>query len=182
MSTIKKNSASSKVQNDVYAHAASTIKENVKAAGGKVDGVLRFSIQWNDIESDLNDLDAHCVEPKEGKHKGKHIYFKRRVSRVTLGNLDIDIVVPAQEAAAVENITYPNKKRLIKGKYIFYVHCYTSRRGKNGFRAEIECGGHIYQYNYADRIRDNQKVNVAMVYYDGDDFKIEHCLDPIKII
>lgn len=36
----------------------SDIRENVKMAGGKVDGVLRFSIQWNDEDYCPNDYDA----------------------------------------------------------------------------------------------------------------------------
>lgn len=47
-----------------------SMKERVKQAGGKVDGVLRFSIQWNEDGNSIIDLDAHCVEPN-----GTHIYY-----------------------------------------------------------------------------------------------------------
>lgn len=68
------------------------MKQNVKAAGGNVDGVLRFSIQWNERGKDNSDLDAHCIEPTKNE-----IYFgncrKPEMSKLG-GQLDIDITQP----------------------------------------------------------------------------------------
>ncbi len=74
----------------------SNIKENVKSAGGKVDGALRFSIQWNDGEHNASDYDAHCIEPG-----GNHINFGSKQNTRTTGNLDIDIMSPKLNVAAV---------------------------------------------------------------------------------
>ncbi len=162
--------------NNTNIYAASAVKENVQAAGGKVDGILRFSIQWNDIEKDRNDLDAHCIEPT-----GEEIYFKHKKSVVTSGYLDTDTMCPSIRVG-IENITYPQTDHMVKGNYEFFVNCYWYRKGKSGFRAEIECGNHIYQYNYTNEIIENENVKVASVYFDGYSFHIKHYLTPIHMI
>ena len=155
----------------------SDIRENVKSAGGRIDGVLRFSLQWNDVEKDDNDLDAHCREPKGGEH----IFFSNRFSSRTRGNLDIDIITPSQQCSgkpAVENITWPDKARMIPGEYVFSVHCYTCRGGKGGFRAEIEFDGQVYRFDYAKAMRQGQNVAVATVTLNADGkFTIKEHLD-----
>jgi len=141
----------------------SVIKRNVKSAGGKVDGVLRFSIQWNDDPTgwNKNDEDAHCIEPKGGTH----IYYGHKLSR-TGGNLDIDIINPSKGVPAVENITWPDLSRMPIGTYQFFVNTYTGRGGHGGFRAEIEYNGEIRQYNYTRDTRGGADVKVADVTLD----------------
>ncbi len=151
----------------------SQIRENVKNAGGKVDGVLRFSIQWNDKpgEYDANDEDAHCIEPDKN-----HIYFSNKWHPRTDGRLDVDIVHPNQGKAAVENITWPDIERMKEGEYSFYVNCFTSRGGKTGFRAEIEFDGNIYSFNYDKPLHQDQNVAVAKVTLKDGKFSIKELL------
>jgi len=135
-----------------------SMKENVKAAGGKVDGVLRFSIQWNDKNDNRDDLDAHCVEPDKNE-----IYFLSKCSRLTGGELDVDIIHPT--GVAVENIIYPSLSKMIDGTYRFYVHCFSSRGAKSGFKAEIEFDGQVYQFEYDKPLDYKEKIDVAKVLY-----------------
>lgn len=153
--------------------ADSDIRENVKAAGGKVDGVLRFSIQWNDVpgEWDENDEDAHCIEPNKN-----HIYFGNKWHPRTDGRLDVDITHPSRDKAAVENITWPDIKKMKEGEYSFYVNCFASRGGKTGFRAEIEFDGNIYSFNYDKPLHGHQNVAVAKVMLKDGKFSIKELL------
>lgn len=138
----------------------SDIRKNVKDAGGKVDGVLRFSIQWNDAQNDNSDLDAHCKEPNRGE-----IYFGNKIGR-TGGELDIDITQPMDQrpgVPSVENIVWSNYDRMVPGKYQFYVNQFAAR-GSKGFSAEIAFGGETYSFSYPHPVVGN--VYVAEVTMD----------------
>lgn len=149
----------------------SQIKQAVKTAGGAVNGVLRFSIMWAENDGDNSDLDAHCEEPKGGSH----IYYADTRSRVTKGNLDIDITNPVSQMpnGAVENITYPSLDKMIDGTYKFYVRQFSASNSK-GFKAEIEFDGEIYSYSYDRAVSGN--IQVAEVILQNGEFTINHKL------
>ena len=140
-----------------------SMKQHVKAAGGDVTGVLRFSIQWNDNADNHNDFDAHCIEPG-----GNRIYFGSRTNTVTTGKLDVDIQCPNREVA-VENITWTDINKMKEGTYVFSVHNYAHRGGTSGFTAEIEYNGQIYSYSYPKELKNHENVVVAEIKFSRKD-------------
>jgi hypothetical protein len=141
---------------------ADSMKQRVKAAGGNVEGVLRFSIQWG--PGDENDLDAHCIEPG----RDEIYYANKRVVHRSSGVLDVDIIHPlteTQDGIAVENITWSNLSKMPEGIYQLFVHCYSNRGGRDGFTAEVEFDSQIHQFAYAKELRQGEKVQVAEVSY-----------------
>lgn len=150
----------------------SSMKENVKSAGGNVEGVLRFSIQWNDgTEYNGNDFDAHCIEPDRTE-----IFYAHKRNQYTTGQLDIDIINPQRNKPAVENITWTEKSKMQSGIYKFFVNNFTNRGGRDGFKAEIEFNGQIYSFEYNKELRQKEDVQVAEVTLSNGVFSIKELL------
>ena len=151
----------------------STMKENVKMAGGNVEGVMRFSIQWNDGKfHDKNDLDAHCIEPNNNE-----IYFgnKGRV-HPSSGMLDVDIVNPKEMEPAVENIIWTDINKMPHGTYKMFVHQFSNRGGKEGFSAEVEFDGQVFAFSYPHELHQGAKVQVAEVTLGSNGFSIKELI------
>lgn len=143
----------------------SFIKDNVKAVGGKLTGVLRCSLQWNDDETKgIVDLDLHCQSPK------KHVYHGDKSDSLTSTWLDIDMINPTK--IGIENITVDTWK--IDGVYTFYVRNYSQHRNFKGFKAEIEVDGNTYNYFVNNSFLEN--TNIATVTVKNGFVSIEHHL------
>lgn len=135
-----------------------SIKERVKAAGGRVDGELRCSLSWYNYD----DLDIHIKEPG-----GKHIYYGNDRSPMTKGNLDVDMNAGGRRSRdPVENITWPTRELMLEGNYELWVNNYTKRETTDeGFEIEIECRGEVFKFAYDKSVRNGQNIPVAIFEY-----------------
>jgi hypothetical protein len=131
-----------------------SIKEKVKKAGGNVNGALRLSLSW----FNLDDLDIHLIEPC-----GNHIHFGNKS-----GRLDVDMNVNTSNSSreAVENITYPDERSIKEGVYTAYIHNYTKRESVDvGFVVEMEHKGKVTTFTYENAVNGSNKVQVVKFRY-----------------
>jgi len=146
--------------------ADSDISRNVQKAGGSLEGVLRFSLQWNEEGQDNTDLDAHCLEKCSGVTK--EIYYNEKRSIINNATLDIDVTRPNGEVA-VENIVW---KDITDGEYHMFVRDYSGNGTANGFRAEVVFNDITYSCNKQGNI--SKDTNVCTVTVKNGEMKIEH--------
>jgi len=145
----------------------SQIKENVKAVGGKITGILRCSLQWNDEDTKgILDFDLHCKQSA-----GSEIYFSNKNCPITKGWLDVDMIRPNN--IGIENITWQSK--LPSGTYEFLVNNFDGGSNK-GFKVEIEFEGNTFNYHYTQPVSSKQKIKVATVTSKLGVLSIEHHL------
>lgn len=123
-------------------NVADSVKTRVKAAGGKVDGVLRVSLSWNRYD----DLDLSVIEPRKYQ-----IYYGNR-DRISPsgGRLDVDMNAGyGSSLTPVENIAwthYPTQE----GTFKVQVNQYrkdSKRDGTDGFSVEIEYEGELWNFH-----------------------------------
>jgi hypothetical protein len=153
----------------------SQIKEAVKTAGGRVDGILRFSMIWNETNGqDNSDLDAWCEQPNRERIGYSTGFRKDRGNAFSSmkGQLDLDNTNPGGKMA-IENIYFVDAKYMKEGIYKFWVNQFSARNSQ-GFKAEIEFNGEIYSYEYNRPVSGN--VMVAEVTFSKGEFEIKHLL------
>jgi hypothetical protein len=155
----------------------SQIKEAVKTAGGRVDGVLRFSIIWNDEgQNDHSDLDAWCKQP-DGMTIGYSSGYRKDSGDIFSscgGQLDLDDRGSVNKIH-VENIYFKQVNEMKDGVYTFWINQY-SARASAGFKAEIEFDGELYSYEHRGALRTDDKKLIARVTLTNGVFSIVHVM------
>lgn len=141
---------------------ADAIKERVKRAGGNVTGDLCCRLAWHSFD----DLDLHIKEPHGPRDEGWHIFFGNKKSPRTGGCLDVDMNVYPNTREPVENIFYPQSRKMVEGEYSLFVNQFSSREpALAGFEVEIDYLGQVHRFSYDKPIRTGENVLVARFNY-----------------
>ena len=180
----------------------SDITQRVQAAGGRTDGVLRFSHSWNyDGMRNASLMDLHVFMPGSSQkveyRNGKEIHdnygndervgWNHRRHYGSGGVQDVDYTAPAPDGyIPVENTTFPSLAKLKDGVYIFKIHNWNLRQPtRGGFKAEIAFGGEVYQFVHKKPLAHQEWVTLAKLELKNGQFKIlemmENDTTPIDI-
>lgn len=170
-------------------NVASSMRDQVKALGGRVDGALRFTHSWNHPDMGRNGslMDLHVFIPGsaghgDGNHDGypvgPRVGWNRREDPMTEAKQDVDYTPVAPEGyIPIENIAFPRIDKMPEGKYVFKIHNWDLRHPTtSGFRAEIEFAGQIYSYQLNRPMAHKEWITLAEVTLKNGVFKIEHKL------
>lgn len=181
--------------------ASADLKQRVKAAGGRVDGLLRFSHKWNHHPGKANQslMDLHMFFPGwEGdKHHSKltnnnncHDHYPRtrrvgwnnRIDTISGSGQDVDYTARAPIGyVPVENITVPNGRKLPEGDYVFKIHNWDLRQTTtSGFYAEIEFGGQVYEFDHPEPLEHKEWITLAIVTFKDGEFRMKELLHPVS--
>jgi hypothetical protein len=164
---------------------ADSMREKVVALGGRVDGAFRFTHSWNwdDNKPNRSLMDLHVFMPeckvitKSGPTcSGRRVGWNLREDKTSGGVQDVDYVDAAPAGKVpVENITFPSIAKMPEGVYRCAIHNWQLREPtKSGFRAEIEFGGEVFEYQYDKALKNKEWIDVAEVTLKNGKFTIDH--------
>jgi hypothetical protein len=136
-------------------NVADSIKDRVKQAGGKVEGVtMRASLAWFNFD----DLDLHVIEPS-----GAHIYFGNKRPSPKGGALDVDMNISPTVRNAVENIRWTQS--LADGVYRVSVCNFTKRESIDvGFVVEIESSAGLQTFRREQAVPGKAEPHVCSIH------------------
>lgn len=180
----------------------SDLTQRVKAAGGRVDGVLRFSHSWNHEGMRNGSLmDLHVFMPgstqptskRDGREihdsygNGERVGWNNRKHHSSGGVQDVDYVDVAPVGyIPVENITFPSIDKLPEGVYVFKIHNWNFRNPTTGgFKAEIAFSNQVFKFERKEPLKHKEWITLAKIELKNGEFKVLEMIDndtsPIEI-
>jgi len=164
-----------------------SMRQLVVARGGRVDGAFRFTHQWNYGRRNASLMDLHVFMPGSSEHRdgvhynypsGCRVGWNQRNDYQSGGVQDVDYTSAAPEGyVPIENITFPDLKRMPEGKYVCKIHNWQFRPPtEGGFKAEIEFEGQVFEYEVDRPLLNKEWVTVAEVTLRNGKFTIDHKL------
>ena len=166
--------------------ADSDLTRRVEAAGGRIDGVFRFTHSWNELERNQSLMDLHvfmpgCTVPTSGGGpdvSGRRVGWNRRQDHASGGVQDVDYTDAAPAGyIPVENITFPDISIMPEGVYTCKIHNWQFRSTGGKGRAEIAFAGEKFEYVYP-ATRNHEWITIAEVTLKNGVFTIDHKLPP----
>lgn len=173
----------------------SDITQRVIEAGGRTDGVLRFSHSWNYPGMRNGSLmDLHVFMPGSNQKpiynaKGKEIHdnygndervgWNHRTHHKSGGVQDVDYTAIAPiNYIPVENTTFPSIDRLKEGIYTFKIHNWSLRQPTTGgFKAEIAFNGEVYKFTHKAPLAHKEWITLAKLELKNGKFNIIEMAD-----
>lgn len=145
---------------------ADSIKERVKAAGGRVEGDVCCRLAWHNTD----DLDFHMNEP--GNYE--IMFGNKRQKSPNGGILDVDANgSDGQRPDPCENIVYADHKKMKFGTYTLAVNQFSQREMKDvGFDVELEVMGAVHRFSHPEVLRNRVRVDVAQLQVSADGIKV----------
>jgi hypothetical protein len=174
--------------------ADSDLTKAVVARGGLTKCAMRFSHSWNYDKRNASLMDLHVFMPgssvseesgvNDNYGTGRRVGWNLRRDVLSVAVQDVDYVDPAPPGyVPVENISFPDLAKMPKGKYICKIHNWALRSPtQGGFKAELEVGGEVYEYEYDTPLKNKQWVTVAVLNFDGTNWEVEHKLPTTKSV
>jgi hypothetical protein len=134
-----------------------SIKQRVKAAGGKVDARFRVSLAW----SNYDDLDLHV------SGLGDHIYYASKTGFNTRGQLDVDMNAGGGNSVRgsrepVENVFWNGTIK--DGVYHVAVNNFARMETTDvGFTLEVEFDGAVHQFSHPKAVANKATVKALTI-------------------
>ncbi len=167
--------------------ADSDMRRKVVERGGSVNGVFRFTHMWNYGQRNASLMDLHVFFPgnltkvnaetkcHDNYGTRERVGWNNRKHARSGGVQDVDYTMAAPEGyVPVENITFQNVGQMPEGTYTCRIHNWKLRAPTHGgFKAEIEVGGVVYEYEYDKPLADKEWVTVAEVTLKNGTFTVD---------